>query len=49
MLLLDELTTYLDDEDQQSVLKAVRGLVGGPEQITAVWVSLGFVIGLGFR
>ncbi len=40
VLLLDELTTFLDSADQQGVLKAVRGLVGsqGSETVTALWV-----------
>ena len=38
VLLLDELTTYLDPEDQQGVLDAVRTVVDGPERVTAVWV-----------
>jgi len=40
VLLLDELTTYLDPEDQQGVLDAVRASVNGPERVTAIWVSL---------
>ena len=38
MLLLDELTSFLDAGDQRSVLSAVRAAVdtGG---VTAVWVS----------
>ena len=42
VLLLDELTTFLDSADQQGVLKAVRGLVGsqGSESVTALWVSI---------
>ena len=32
VLLLDELTTFLDGEDQRGVLEAVRACVGGPEQ-----------------
>ncbi|DBB18622.1 hypothetical protein WJX82_006972 [Trebouxia sp. C0006] len=41
VLLLDELTTFLDSADQQGVLKAVRGLVGsqGSETVTALWVT----------
>lgn len=41
VLLLDELTTFLDSADQQGVLKAVKGLVGsqGSESVTALWVS----------
>ncbi len=33
MLLLDELTTFLDGEDQRGVLEAVRSCVGGPDQV----------------
>ena len=32
VLLLDELTTFLDGEDQRGVLEAVRKCVGGPDQ-----------------
>jgi hypothetical protein len=31
VLLLDELTTFLDVEDQRGVLEAVRSCVGGPD------------------
>lgn len=37
MLLLDELTSFLDEGDQRSVLAAVRAAVDA-EGITAVWV-----------
>ncbi|KAG0591537.1 hypothetical protein M758_1G179200 [Ceratodon purpureus] len=37
MLLLDELTTFLDEEDQLGVLEAVRKVVGG--SVTALWVT----------
>lgn len=40
VLLLDELTTYLDPEDQQGVLDAVRAAVDGPRRVTAIWVRL---------
>ena len=33
VLLLDELTTFLDGEDQRGVLEAVRSCVGGPDQV----------------
>ena len=33
VLLLDELTTFLDEEDQRGVLEAVRACVGGPDQV----------------
>ncbi|BDA49405.1 Energy-coupling factor transporter ATP-binding protein Ecf [Coccomyxa sp. Obi] len=39
VLLLDELTTFLDGEDQRGVLEAVRSCVGGPDQVTALWVT----------
>ncbi|CAL5224592.1 g7302 [Coccomyxa viridis] len=39
VLLLDELTTFLDGEDQRGVLEAVRKCVGGPDQVTALWVT----------
>lgn len=32
VLLLDELTTFLDGADQRGVLEAVRRCVGGPDQ-----------------
>ncbi len=32
VLLLDELTTFLDGEDQKGVLEAVRKCVGGSDQ-----------------
>lgn len=46
VLLLDELTTFLDSTDQQGVLTAVRGLVGsqGSESVTALWVSICFLL-----
>ena len=42
VLLLDELTTFLDSADQEGVLKAVRGVVGiqGQSSVTALWVSV---------
>jgi energy-coupling factor transporter ATP-binding protein EcfA2 len=45
VLLLDELTTFLDAEDQRGVLRAVRGITrgagggGGDGGVTAVWVT----------
>ena len=39
MLLLDELTTFLDDEDQGGVLRAVRDVTSGDRRVTALWVS----------
>lgn len=38
VLLLDELTSFLDEGDQRSVLAAVRAAVDS-EGVTAVWVS----------
>ncbi len=35
VLLLDELTTFLDGADQRGVLEAVRACVGGPGQVAA--------------
>lgn len=37
VLLLDELTTFLDEADQMGVLEAVRSVVGG--SVTALWVT----------
>lgn len=39
MLLLDELTTFLDEAGQRSVLEAVRRLVDGPRRVTALWIT----------
>jgi energy-coupling factor transporter ATP-binding protein EcfA2 len=39
VLLLDELTTFLDSEDQEGVLRAVRDITHGDEGITALWVT----------
>ena len=39
ILLLDELTTFLDDEGQKSVMKAVRTAVEGANRVTAIWVT----------
>ena len=41
VLLLDELTTFLDSTDQESVLRAVRGIVDaqGTDPVTALWVG----------
>lgn len=51
VLLLDELTTFLDSADQQGVLKAVRSLVGsqGSESVTALWVSIFLHLAIGTR
>jgi ABC-type glutathione transport system ATPase component len=39
VLLLDELTTFLDVEDAQSVLDAVRDVLSGSDNMAAVWVT----------
>ncbi|CAM6105256.1 unnamed protein product [Calypogeia fissa] len=39
LLLLDELTTYLDSGDQIGVLEAVLKVVRGPHAVTALWVT----------
>ena len=39
VLLLDELTTFLDDAGQRSVMEAVRKAVTGPRRVTALWVT----------
>ena len=38
--MLEELTTFLDSSDQNSVLKAVRGIIDaqGSDPVTALWV-----------
>ena len=43
VLLLDELTTFLDGEDQRGVLEAVRACVGGPDQAR---IPAGIVVGV---
>ncbi|MCL7032767.1 hypothetical protein MKW94_019024, partial [Papaver nudicaule] len=37
VLLLDELTTFLDESDQMGVIKAVKNSLGG--NVTALWVT----------
>ena len=37
VLLLDELTTFLDSEDQSAVLAAVAGLTRSNAGVTALW------------
>lgn len=37
VLLLDELTTFLDESDQMGVIKAVKNCLGG--DVTALWVT----------
>lgn len=39
VLLLDELTTFLDAEDAQTVLKVVREVVSKDGSVTAIWVT----------
>ncbi|KAK9793737.1 hypothetical protein WJX73_006441 [Symbiochloris irregularis] len=39
VLLLDELTTFLEAGDQAAVLTAVRAAVDGPQRVTALWVT----------
>jgi ABC-type glutathione transport system ATPase component len=39
VLLLDELTTFLDFEDAQSVLDAVKEVVATGENVAAIWVT----------
>lgn len=39
VLLLDELTTFLDREDAQAVLASVRGVVAGSAGVAAIWVT----------
>jgi energy-coupling factor transport system ATP-binding protein len=38
-LLLDELTTFLDKEDQFGVLEAVRNITAKNQDVTAIWVT----------
>ena len=39
LLLLDELTTFLDVEDQFGVLEAVRNITREKGDVTAIWVT----------
>lgn len=39
LLLLDELTTFLDREDQFGVLHAVRNITSEKKDVTAIWVT----------
>ncbi|XP_041008059.1 ABC transporter I family member 10 [Juglans microcarpa x Juglans regia] len=39
VLLLDELTTFLDENDQVGVIKAVRTCLDSSEEVTALWVT----------
>ena len=38
VLLLDELTTFLDGEDQRAVLRTVRQLASPAAGVTVLWV-----------
>ena len=39
VLLLDELTTFLDEADQAGVVRAVRNVVDSDSRVTAIWVT----------
>lgn len=39
LLLLDELTTFLDREDQFGVLGAVKNITSERKDVTAIWVT----------
>ncbi|KAK0604847.1 hypothetical protein LWI29_020102 [Acer saccharum] len=39
VLLLDELTTFLDESDQLGVIKAVKSSLGNSGEVTALWVT----------
>ncbi|GKE53520.1 ABC transporter I family member 10-like protein [Tanacetum coccineum] len=39
VLLLDELTTFLDEGDQLGVIKAVKNTLSSSEDVTALWVT----------
>ncbi|KAJ1698343.1 hypothetical protein LUZ63_006855 [Rhynchospora breviuscula] len=39
VLLLDELTTFLDEYDQIGVINAVKNCVAGPNDVAALWVT----------
>lgn len=39
VLLLDELTTFLDENDQVGVIKAVKSSLASSEDVTALWVT----------
>ncbi len=45
LLLLDELTTFLDVEDQFGVLKAVKNITSEKRDITAIWVTHRWAVG----
>eukprot|EP00210_Caulerpa_lentillifera_P004141 g3947.t1 len=39
LLLLDELTTFVDEEDQLRIVQCVRNVVDSGNDVTAVWVT----------
>ncbi|GMH32397.1 hypothetical protein BSKO_00231 [Bryopsis sp. KO-2023] len=39
LLLLDELTTFIDREDQERVLRSVKDVVENDPEVTAIWVT----------
>ncbi|XP_068642980.1 ABC transporter I family member 10-like [Aristolochia californica] len=39
VLLLDELTTFLDETDQIGVIEAIRNCLGGADQVSVLWVT----------
>nr|GMD74161.1 ABC transporter I family member 10, chloroplastic [Ipomoea batatas]GMD77661.1 ABC transporter I family member 10, chloroplastic [Ipomoea batatas]GMD79299.1 ABC transporter I family member 10, chloroplastic [Ipomoea batatas] len=39
VLLLDELTTFLDENDQIGVIKALKNSIDASNEITALWVT----------
>ncbi|GKC94850.1 ABC transporter I family member 10-like protein [Tanacetum coccineum] len=39
VLLLDELTTFLDESDQLGVIKVVKNTLSSSEDVTALWVT----------
>ncbi|CAH9076671.1 unnamed protein product [Cuscuta europaea] len=39
VLLLDELTTFLDENDQIGVIKAVKSSINASKELTALWVT----------
>lgn len=39
LLLLDELTTFIDAEDQERVIESVQNIVRSENDVTALWVT----------
>ena len=39
LLLLDELTTFIDEADQERVVQSVRNVVASDRDVTALWVT----------